>query len=78
MKNRFGNREILCDGVGFNPSAGVGGTGGVNQSTNVNPARVSGDAALDAIKNAGNVSLNGDTQKLLNIGQAMKDLGIIS
>ncbi|MBU6197882.1 MAG: hypothetical protein KGO93_09995 [Cyanobacteria bacterium REEB446] len=75
MRNRFGNRQVLCDGIGgFNP---VGGAGGINPS-NVNSVRVPGDAALDAIRNAGNVSLNGDTQKLLNIGQAMKDLGIIS
>ena len=77
MRNRFENRVILCVGMdGLTPN--VGGTGGINPSNNVNSARVTGDAALDAIRNAGNVSLNGDTQKLLNIGQAMKDLGIIS
>jgi len=77
MKNRFESRKTLNlqVGGGFDPS--IGGAGGINPS-NVNSVRVTGDAALDAIRNAGNVSLNGDTQKLLNIGQAMKDLGIIS
>ena len=28
MRNRFNSREVLCDGIGFNPN--VGGTGGVN------------------------------------------------
>jgi hypothetical protein len=46
MKNRFGNREVLCDGISFNPN--VGGAGGVNPSNNVNSARVD-MSALEAI-----------------------------
>jgi hypothetical protein len=47
MKNRFGNREILCDGVGFNPN--VGGAGGVKPSTGVNTAKPLELSALEAI-----------------------------
>ncbi|MFZ4085269.1 MAG: hypothetical protein ACOYK1_07020 [Vampirovibrionia bacterium] len=46
MRNRFSSREILCDGIGFNPSAGVGGTGSVKQSTSPKAA-----AAAEGVSN---------------------------
>ncbi|MFM7457873.1 MAG: hypothetical protein ACKO3R_04335 [bacterium] len=66
----------MCEGVGFNPAASAAGS--VNLPVNVNSTRITGDTVLDAIGRAGNVPLNGGTQKLLYIGQAMKDLGITS
>jgi hypothetical protein len=48
MRNRFDNREVLCDGIGgFNP---VGGSSGINPSNNVNSARPAEVSALDAIR----------------------------
>jgi hypothetical protein len=62
MRNRFGNRETLCDGMGgVNP---FGGAGGVKQPTNVNSSRatdISGISALDAIKNALNIKFEPGT-----------------
>jgi hypothetical protein len=48
MKNRFGNREILCAGMdGLSPN--IGGTGGVKPSTGTNTARPIELSALEAI-----------------------------
>ena len=48
MRNRFDNRQVLCDGIGgFNP---VGGSSGINPSNNVNSARSAEVSALDAIR----------------------------
>ena len=48
MRNRFDNRQVLCDGIGgFNP---VGGSSGINPSNNVNSARPAEVSALDAIR----------------------------
>jgi|LakMenE18May11ns_1017448.scaffolds.fasta_scaffold9958170_3 hypothetical protein len=53
MKNRFGNREVLCEGIGgFNRN--IGGADGV-RLTNVNSTKaadVSSISPLDAIRNA--------------------------
>ncbi|NBV99887.1 MAG: hypothetical protein EBR67_10370 [Proteobacteria bacterium] len=48
MRNRFGNREVLCEGVGFNPN--VSGTGGVKQPPGINTANPLGLPALEAIR----------------------------
>ncbi len=61
MKNRFGNREVLCEGIGFNPN--IGGAGGV-KPTNVNSTKaadVSSISALNAIKNALNIKFEPGT-----------------
>ena len=47
MRNRFGNREVLCNGIGSNPN--VGGAGGVKPSTGTNTARPIELSALEAI-----------------------------
>lgn len=46
MKNRFGNREVLCEGIGFNPSVGGVKPSNVNL---VKGAQVSGTEAIGKI-----------------------------
>ena len=70
MRNRFDNRQVLCDGIGgFNP---VGGSSGINPSNNVNsarPAEVSSISALDAIKNALNIKFESGTAATIAAGE---------
>jgi hypothetical protein len=64
MRNRFENRQVLCEGIGgFNP---VGGAGSVNQSTSINSVRPTEVSALNAIRgitgeatNINNLSISG-------------------
>lgn len=71
MRNRFDNREVLCDRIigGFDS---VGGSGGVKQPTNVNSSRatdISGISALDAIKNALNIKFEPGTAATIAAGE---------
>ena len=51
MKNRFNSREVLCDGIGFNPA---GGSGSVSNVKGAGPSvrlnSTSEAAAMEAMK----------------------------
>ncbi|MEB3315667.1 MAG: hypothetical protein VKK32_05600 [Candidatus Melainabacteria bacterium] len=60
MRNRFNSREVLCDGIGFNPS--IGGFDGV-KPTNVSSAKGITQAPTEviaSIKDLANPFLTGE------------------
>lgn len=76
MKNRFSNREILCDGISFNPS--VGSTGSIKPSANVSSA---GPAGLEAASRISDIMegflTGGEFSKSGNILGSLRSLGIV-
>jgi hypothetical protein len=75
MKNRFGNREVLCDGISFNPS--VGGTGGIKPSANVGSAGPTGAEAASNISAIMEGLLGGEISKSGNVLGTFRSLGIV-
>jgi hypothetical protein len=61
MRNRFNSREVLCDGINFNP---VVGSGSINPSTNVTSAKgitpTPGAEGMSSIKGIMNSLLTGE------------------
>ena len=76
MKNRFSNRQVLCDGIGFNPN--VGGTGGIKPSANVSSAGPTGAEAASSISAIMEGFLTGgEFSKSGNVLGSLRSLGIV-
>jgi hypothetical protein len=80
MRNRFSNRETLnfqVSGPSGANQPNIVATSNMAKPATYNLLRAPSDIALEELGKAGNVSLSDGTQRLLYIGQAAKDLGVI-